>query len=201
MKHFFITLLVLQSLIVVGQNDTNRIKADFKAFTIAMEKLNFEHFMDMTYPPVFEIYDREEFKQSMQEAFEGNDEMRLEFVELSDTDAKLSQVFELSNPKTKYAFITYPTKMKMTFLNQSFDEDMKQMMIMMMQSEMMKIEFLNSNTLMMDQKSMMIAINDAKTKKKWKYLNYDTEMDMSDLIPEKIINDANNYYQAYLNGN
>lgn len=202
MKKIIFTLLFFQSIFTVAQSsDVNQIKADSKAFFKALETLDYEHFMEMTYPSVFEVYDKETFKASMKEAFQGNEEIRLEFVDLSDTEVSISRVYELDNPKTKYAFVTYPTKMKMIFHNQTFDESMQEMMKMMMETDLMKIEFLNNNTLLMNQKSMMIAVFDSKTNSKWKYLNFETEMDMDAFLPEKVIKDANNHFQAYLNGN
>jgi hypothetical protein len=202
MKRILLTILVFQSYLLVAQtNDVNQIKADFKSFNHAMQTLDFEHFLDMTYPPVFEIYDREVFKEAIKEALEGNEEIRVEIVEMDESDYIISEVFDMNSPTTKYAFISYPTRMKMTFAEQTFDAEMQEMMALMMETDIMKINFINSNTLLMDQKTLMIAINDSKTNRQWKYLNYDSEMEMSDLIPEKVIEDAIAFFQAYLNEN
>lgn len=202
MKRILLTILVFQSYFIVAQtNDDNQIMADFKSFNQAIQSLDFEHFLDMTYPPVFEIYDREVFKEALKEALGGNDEIKVEMIELDERDYSISQVFDLNSPITKYAFISYPTRMKMTFTDQVFDEEMQEMMALMMETDIMKINFISSNTLLMDQKTLMIAINDSKTNRQWKYLNYDSEMEMSNLLPEKVIEDAIAFFQAYLNQN
>jgi hypothetical protein len=202
MKHIIIVFLFLQSLFLVGQNDAKSIADDSRAFMLAMEAGNYEYFLDIAYPGIFEVYEREVFLEVLKEAMEGNTEVKMEFLNTASTVFDISEIYSLKSPKTKYAFITYPTSMKLTFLNESFDEEMQEMMRMMMQTEYIKIEFLNENTLLVNQKSMLIAINDNKTKQTWKYVNFDpAEFDLLNILPVEMINKAKPHYKAYLSGN
>jgi len=201
MNHILIILLFAQSLFVVGQNDTKNIADDSRAFMQALEEGNYKYFLDIAYPGIFEVYEREVFLEALKEAMEGNAEVKTELLNIENTVFDISEIYSLKRPKTKYAFVTYPTSMEVTFLNESFDEDMQEMMIMMMQTEYMKIEFLNENTLLMNQKSMLIAINDAKTNQTWKYINYDpAEFELLNILPVELINKAKSHYEAYLGG-
>lgn len=202
MKHLLVILLCVQSLFVVGQNDAKRITDDSRAFMQALESGDYEHFLDMTYPQVFEIYERGVFLETLKDAMEGNTELKMEFLNTPNTVFDISEIYILNEPKAKYAFVTYPISMKLTFLNESFDKEIQDMMKMMMETEFMEIDFLNENTLLMKQKSMMIAINDEKTNNKWKYLNYDpTEFEFYNILPEELVNKAKSYYEFYLSGN
>jgi hypothetical protein len=202
MKHIIIVFLFVQSLFVLGQNDAKSIAEDSRAFMHALEEGNYEYFLDIAYPGIFEVYERDVFLEALKEAMEGNAEIKTELLNTESTVFDISEIYSLKRPKTKYAFVTYPTSMKVIFLNESFDEDMQEIMKIMMQTEYMKIEFLNENSILVNQKSMLIAINNNKTKQTWKYINYDpAEFELLNILPVELINKAKTHYKAYLSGN
>lgn len=99
----------------------------------------------------------------------------------------------------KYAFVTYPMKMKMTFLKEKFDAEKKTAMIGMMEVQGMKAKFLDDSTVEISKESMIVAINDKSTGNVWKYMNYDeTNPFFASVIPVEVLKKAKEYYADFL---
>ena len=158
---------------------------------------DYDGILEMTHPAIFEKFDKETMKGLFQKMLEDNEEFQIEII---DTDKLTFEVSEVSKIRdTKYAFVTHPIKMKMTFKNQKFDDSQKEMMVNMMEVQGMKTKFLNENSLEMSKQSMMIAMNDASTKNQWKYLNYDeTNPLYVSVVPVEIMKKAKSYYADFL---
>lgn len=179
------------------KSDQSVIKDDTSQFMIKFQKKDYDGILEMTHPAIFEKFDKKTLKGLFQKMLEDNEEFQIEII---DADKISFEVSEVSKSKdTKYAFVTHPMKMKMTFKNQKFDDSQKEMMVNMMEVQGLKAKFLSENSLEMSKQSMMIAMNDASTKNQWKYLNYDeTNPLYVSVVPVEIMKKAKSYYADFL---
>lgn len=162
------------------------------------EKKDYEGMMDLTHPAIFEKIDRKILTDTFNKMFEGNDEFKMELLSSNNDVFNVSDIFTAQD-NTKYAFSTYPMKMKMIFLKEKFDEEKKKMMVGLMEAQGMNAKFINDTTLEMSKLSMILALNDKTTGNIWKYLNYDEANPLYiSIVPVEVMKKAKEYYANLL---
>ena len=198
MKKILLAFLIFSFATLWSQkSDQSIIREDTSQFMTKFQNKDYDGILDMTHPAIFEKFDKETLKSLFQKMLEDNEEFQMEIIDTDKITFEISEVMKTKD--TKYAFVTHPMKMKMTFKNQKFDDSQKEMMVNMMEVQGMKTKFLNENFLEMSKQSMMIAMNDASTKNQWKYLNYDeTNPLYVSVVPVEIMKKAKNYYADFL---
>ena len=162
------------------------------------EKKDYEGMMDLTHPAIFEKIDRKIMRDTFNKLFEGNDEFKMELMSTNNDVFNVSDIYTAQD-NTKYAFSTYPMKMKMIFLKEKFDEEKKKMMVGLMEAQGMNAKFINDTTLEMSKLSMILALNDKTIGNIWKYLNYDEANPLYiSIVPVEVMKKAKEYYANLL---
>lgn len=198
MKKITLFLAFFLSVFILAQSDEQKkIYADATSFMKYIESGNFDAILDLTLPALFEKMDRAVVKQSFESLSEENDEFSMQILTNSLDGFEVSEIFK--DADTKYAFVTHPTHIKMTFKNREFGDEEKKMMINMMVAQGAKVVFTDKSTIEMTKDSMMIALNDKSTKNQWKYLNYDNTNPLYvSVVPVEIMKKAKEYYADFL---
>lgn len=199
MRKLFLSFLLICSVFMMAQSaDEKKILEDSQSFMSLLEKKDYDMMLDMTHPGIFEKMDKSTLSNSFKAMLEGNEEFKIEIINTDKNAFSVSQIFKTGDG-VKYAFVTYPMKMKMTFLKEKFDEEKKKMMLGMMEMQGMKAQFTNDSALEMSKESMIIALNDKVTKGSWKYLNYDEANPLYvSVVPAEIMTKAKEYYADFL---
>lgn len=191
-------LLIFSGLLLAQSADQKKILEDSKKFMSLFENKDYEGMMDLTHPAIFEKIDRKILTDTFDKLFEGNDEFKMELMSSNNDVFNVSDIFNAQD-NLKYAFSTYPMKMKMIFLKESFDEEKKKMMIGLMEVQGMNAKFINDTTLEMSKLSMILALNDKTTGNTWKYLNYDEANPLYiSIVPVEVMKKAKEYYANLL---
>lgn len=197
-KIIFAFLLVCSAFMMAQSADQKKILEDSNSFMLLMKNKNYEGIMDLTHPALFEKIEKETLINAFKALLEGNQEFKMELEDVSPNAFDVSEIF-FTKEKEKYAFVTYPMKMKMSFLNEKFDDEKKKMMTNMMEIQGIKSKFVDDSTLEMAKQSMIIAVNDKTTNNTWKYVNYDeTNPLFVSIIPVEIMKKAKEYYADFL---
>lgn len=192
MKNYWLIFLFI-SVSGFGQlNDKEQILHDSELFVQALEKREFDTFLDLMYPAAFDYFDRETFKEIIETAYFGNEEFSLEIIELDRIKFEVSEIYT-DIPDVQYAFVHYPLTMKMVFFGEEMDDEKKNVMRKSMEIQGNEIEFPNNNTVISKMQSITIAMKDEKTKGKWRYTNYDEESAFLPMVlPVEVLKKAKN---------
>ena len=188
MKKFWFLFLVLSSLLSFAQkSDNERILEDSRNLLFAIDNKDYDTVLDFTYPVVFQLASRDVLKGLFQMAFEGNEQLKMEFLNLkSVTEFKLSEIYS-SADNSKYAFVSFPMQMRM-ILNGDLDKDQQSGLIQSLREQGMIAKFENSNTIFIDKQSITVALNNSHTDGLWKYINFDeNNAAFSRLIPNEVM--------------
>ncbi|MDQ0067051.1 hypothetical protein [Chryseobacterium lathyri] len=199
MKKLFFLFVILFSGLVFAQNaDQKKILEDSQSFMSMFQKRDYDGMLDLTHPGIFEKVDRQTMTRTFKMLLEGNDEFKIEILDPNKNTFNVSDIFT-TKENTKYAFTTYPMKMKMTFLKEKFDESKKKTVISMMAVQGMDAKFLDDSSLEMSKQAMIIALNDKVTGNTWKYLNYDEANPLYvSVVPVEVMKKAKEYYADLL---
>lgn len=198
MKKLFLLFILISGFLVAQSADQKKILDDSRSMMELMEKKDYNGILNLTHPAIFEKVGRETMLEGFKAMFEGNEEFKIELGKIDQNAFKASEVFS-GKDKVKYAFVTYPMNMKMTFLKEKFDDEKKTMMIGMMEVQGMKAKFVDDHTIEMSKESMTVAINDKSTGNVWKYVNYDeTNPLYASVIPVEVMKKAKEYYADFL---
>jgi len=197
-KLIFIFLFLCSAFLLAQSADQKKILEDSRSFISLFQKKDYDGMLNMTHPAIFEKIDKKSMIDGFKKMFEKNDEFEIEMVDTDQTRFNVSDIFTTTD-NTKYAFSSYPMKMKMTFLKEKFDEDKKKMVLGMMEAQGMKAQFINDTTLEMSKQSMILALNDKTTSNTWKYLNYDEANPLYvSIVPVEVMKKAKEYYANLL---
>lgn len=189
--------IIFSSFFLAQTSDQKKIFEDAVGFMKYTESKDYDKILDLTHPALFEKMDREIIKNSFKAIFEGNDDFSLQLLTKEAEGFEVSEVYKQGN--TKYAFVTHPTHIIMSFKNKISDPTHQKMMVDMMEAQGMKAKFINDSSIEMTKQSMMLALNDASTKNTWKYLNYDESNYLYlSIVPEEIMKKAKSYYADFL---
>ncbi|WP_390451171.1 hypothetical protein [Chryseobacterium sp. Alg-005] len=198
MKKLFFIFILISGFLMAQSADQKKILDDSRSIMVLMEKKDYNGILNLTHPAIFEKISKETMVDAFKTMFEGNEEFKIEIGKIDENAFKASDVFS-GKDNVKYAFVTFPMNMKMTFLKEKFDDEKKKMMIGMMEVQGMKARFLNDNTIEMSKESMTVALNDKSTGNVWKYVNYDeTNPLYASVIPTEVMKKAKEYYADFL---
>lgn len=157
---------------------------------------DYDAILEMTHPKVFDLVSKEDMLGVLQSMFEGTEEMS---IAISDEipEFEVTEVFEDTEHNSDFAFVIYDLNMSMTFHQESFDDETKEMMIKMMKLQNMDVEFISDNSMNVFMPNRMtILINDESTKNKWAMINYDPSSPIFfQLLSAPVLEKAKNYYQ------
>ncbi len=191
-NNIILVALVCVPLFTKAQNAAqNSIRSDAQKMVSFFKNKNYDGFLDITYPKIFEFQDRTSLKAEIKAILDGGDGISIEVLSDEDIPFHISDIYTTED--RKYAFVVYPMKMKMTFENETFDKETKQMMVNMMAQQHMNAKFESDNVIMISKTSLIIALNDSLTNGQWKYLNYDESPLFSKVISDTIISEAKDY--------
>lgn len=175
---FISILFIMISTLSMAQNNEatlNHLDQIAKKMFVDMNNRDFDAILDMTHPKVYDIIPKEQMKNMLKMMFEGTEEFSIDIPKVIP-EYKVSNIFKGNQNNLEYAFISYDMKMKMTFKNQEFDDDAKDMMKGIMQSKGMDVKFISNNTLdIMMNNRMTIILKEDATSNKWVMLNYDPD--------------------------
>ncbi|MCQ9634593.1 hypothetical protein MP477_06450 [Chryseobacterium sp. WG23] len=197
-KLIYIFLFLCSGFLWAQSADQKKILEDSRSFISLFQKKDYDGMVNMTHPAIFEKIDKQTMIDGFKKMFEKNDEFEIEMVDTDQTTFNVSDIFTTAD-NTKYAFSSYPMKMKMTFLKEKFDDDKKKMVLGMMEAQGMEAKFINDTTLEMSKQSMILALNDKTTSNTWKYLNYDEANPLYvSIVPVEVMKKAKEYYANLL---
>ncbi|AWI25903.1 hypothetical protein [Flavobacterium pallidum] len=146
--------------------------------------MNFDTIMDLTYPKVFDIVDRETLSGMMKAMFD-NENMTITLNDIKPTFT-YSDIKEIDGKKL--SVIRYRNGMKMALKGEVTDE----MVNAMQQGLKSTPQFDTVNydkatkTFIIEGPSVMIGVADATTKNEWTFVNYDNEQLFNMIFDEKI---------------
>jgi hypothetical protein len=146
--------------------------------------MKFNDIMDLTYPKVFEIVDRETLSAAMQSMFD-SEMMRITLTDLKPTFA-YSEIKDVDGKK--FSVIRYRNGMKMALEGET-DEQMASMMEEGLKStpQFDKVVYDKAtNTFTVEGNAVMIAVADDTTKNQWTFVNYDDDKLFALIFDEKI---------------
>lgn len=192
----YILVLLLCFYYGTAQDTKKELDSLANRMFVDMNNRDYEAILAMTHPKVFDIVPKEQMKTIIKGIFEGNEEFSIDVPKVIP-DYKLSEITKIEDKDILYAFLSYDMNMNMTFKNQEFEEEEKQMMTNMMQAKGMEVEFLSSNSLALLLKDQVtVFINDDSTANEWVMLNYDPDSPLSyQILPSSILEAAKTHRQ------
>lgn len=194
-----ILLLLLSSIQVFSQVKETKeaeLHGMVKRMFNDMNNRDYDAILEMTHPKVFEMVPKEQMKELLKSMFEGNEEFIIDIPKTAP-EYKLSKVYKGKKNDLQYAFTSYDLKMKMTFKNQEFDKESKEVMKSIMATQGMDVTFISNNAVdvfMTDR--ITILLKDIDTKSKWVMLNYDPDSPMFyKILSSEVLEAAKEYKQ------
>jgi len=192
-----VLLIVMSFNISFAQDETAKVldSISLKMFK-DMNNKDYEAIIDMTHPKVFEIVPKENMLELIKSMFEGNEEFSIE-IPNETPKYKVSEMYRDEESKTDFAFTSYDLKMKMTFNQQDFGEEEKEMMVKMMKIQDMDVKFISNNTLDVLMKNRLtILLKNEETNNNWSMLNYDQNSPLFfQLVATGVIEKSKEYHQ------
>ncbi|WP_299886655.1 hypothetical protein [uncultured Lacinutrix sp.] len=160
---------------------------------------DYNSILEMTHPKVFDIVPKETMATVLKSTFEGNEEFSIDMPK-EIPQYKISSVYKDIDNNSDYAFLSYDLKMTMSFNNQEFDEESKEMMKNMMLMKGMEAEFISNNTLkVLMLNRLTILVKDKATNNKWVMVNYDPDSPLFfKILSVNIIEKAKEYNQGLM---
>lgn len=195
-KLVFISFLLLVTNVIYAQKKGSIEEVDklAKKMFVDMNNRDYEAILEMTHPKVFEIASKEQMMHILKSTLEGNNQFKIEIPKITP-EYKLSELFIEKENNLNYAFTSYDLRMKMTFLNQEFDEDSKKVMKSMMKLKGMEATFVSANTIDVLMKDRItILLKDDSTKNKWVMVNYEPNSPLyANMLPTTLMESAKEY--------
>lgn len=160
-----------------------------------MNNKDYDAILDSTHPKVFELIPKESMKDVLKSMFEGNEDLIIELPKLNP-EYKLTQIYKGEN-NLEYAFVSYDLNTKMTFPNQEFDDETKQIMFSSMKAKGFDIEFTSNNSMdVLIKNSMTIIIRENATNYKWAMVNYNPDSPLFyQILPSEVMEKAREHKQ------
>lgn len=195
MKKLIFLFGLLFSVSFYAQNaDQQSILKDAKSFVHLTKDKNYDAVLDLTYPLIFEKFKREDLAKVFKQMMDGADDFKIEFLLEEKDPFEVSEISK-DNQGTEYAFVTYPSRFQMKFLKEAFDKEGQNLMISVMELQGMKAQFVDDKTVLIQKQGMMVALKDKITKGTWKYLNFDEDNKLGEmLLSKEILSKAKDYY-------
>lgn len=161
-----------------------QLRTDAKKMYDAAYTMDFEAIADFTYPKLFDFVTKEAFIELMDNTFQ-NEILKVRLVYPSVT-------FNYSEIKTiedrKFCVIRYKNAMRLTYEEKMEPEKIGETIkVMEASKKYTSVTFeKNRNSLFIIGDVIAVAIADASTKNKWKFVNYDDGKTFSTLFSENI---------------
>lgn len=197
LKRILFSLLVITALSNSHAQESKSVIEDLahKMFVDVLNK-DFDAIVDMTHPKVFDIAPKDQIKEVFKMTFEGNNEFSIEMFD-KIPEYKVSEVFKGAENNLEYAFVSYDMRMKMTFNNQEFDDESKEMMTSMMKAQGMDITFISNSTMdVLLKDSLTIMLKEDATNNQWVMVNYDADSPLFyQVVSSDLIEKAKEYKQ------
>jgi hypothetical protein len=178
-------------LFVIASTAFSQTMESLKASTEKMYKsstdMKFDDVMDLTYPKVFEIVDRETLSKTMKSTFD-NEMMTLTLLDVKPTFT-YSGIKEVDGKK--FSVVRYRNGMKMALKGDVNDEMVKAMTDGLKTSPQFdKVTYDKAlKSIFVEGNAVMIAVADASTNNEWTFVNYDNEQ-LFGLVFDKKVKEA-----------
>lgn len=191
----FLICFLLTSVQVFSQE----VKEIANKMFVDMNNRDYDAILDMTHPKVFEIVSKEQMKTVLKSTFEGNEELTIDFPK-DIPDFKVSEIYKEEKDNLSYAFVTYDMTMSMTFNQQTFDKDSKEMMKGVMKAKDMDVTFTSDSSMsVLMNNRMTIIMKDTSTENKWVMINYDPDSPLFyRILPSTLLEAAKDYKQEVM---
>ena len=178
------------------ENELDALVLEMFAFT---EQKDYDKLLDLTYPKLFDYVSKDAMKELIIGMFEGNEEIKIEIAKGVPAYV-ISEIYTIDDKNIEFGFVSYLLDMQMTFLNQSFDEQSKEMMTTMMKVQGMEATFLSDTEVrLLQPNSITIFIKDEVTNGDWYLINYNpNEPIFFELLPVEVIEKANLFKQEMI---
>ncbi|CAH8282076.1 hypothetical protein EV196_11043 [Mariniflexile fucanivorans] len=181
-----------------SSNDAEHMHLDnlAKQMFVDINNRDFDALLQMTHPKVFEILPKEDMKNFLKSMFEGTEELSIDMPKIIP-NYKLSEIYNIEKDTLKFAFVSYDMNFKMTFNNQEFDDDAKEMMLPIMEAQGMEVEFLSNKTMsVLVKDSLTIILKDNNTNNEWVMANYNPDSPFFyQIMPSALMEKAKEYKQ------
>lgn len=181
-----ITYIALLFVSVLQAQTLTELQLETKKVYEANYTMDFNTILDYTYPKVFDIVDKKTMYETLDKTFQ-NEEFGVRFV-YPDPKFNFSDLKKIDNQT--FCLVSYNGAIRMKFEEKLDDQTSKRMLdAFQISMRDKKVSFeKDRNSFLIEGNSIMIAISDALTQKKWKFLNYDpTQMDfLNKIVPENI---------------
>ena len=166
---------------------------------VDMNNRDYDAILDMTHPKVFDIVPKEQMKAVLKSTFEGSNEYSID-IPKQIPEFKVSKVYKEEKDNLSYAFITYDMTMTMTFNQQTFDAQTKEMMKGVMQAKDMDVTFTSDSSMsVLMNNRMTIIMKDTATENKWVMINYDPDSPLFyKILPSTLLETAKVYKQEIM---
>ncbi|TCP26899.1 hypothetical protein EV195_102241 [Tenacibaculum skagerrakense] len=166
---------------------------------VDMNNRDYDAILDMTHPKVFDIVPKEQMKAVLKSTFEGSNEYSID-IPKQIPEFKVSKVYKEEKDNLSYAFITYNMSMTMTFHQQTFDAQTKEMMKGVMQAKDMDVTFTSDSSMsVLMNNRMTIIMKDTATENKWVMINYDPDSPLFyKILPSTLLETAKVYKQEIM---
>lgn len=197
MKKIFLLLIIciFHFTVFAQKSDVNQLIEDAKTMIKSTKNKNFDAILDLTYPKLFEISDRESMKKEF-ELMTADD--KIKFLTEDNAPIEVKGIFDDAE-KNKYAIIQYPNVLSMNLGKKSGKEE-QDMMKSIFEMQGLKAEFISEDTVILHQNSIVIAIQDKLTNGKWLYLSYGNNDEMlSKIISAEILEKAKSIHKESTN--
>ncbi len=182
----------------VSQEDV--IAKQLDSLTLKMFKdvnnKDFESIINMTHPKVFDLVPKDAMVSVFKTMFEGNEQYSV-LIPNEIPVYKLTEVKNDAESNTDYAFVSYDMKMTMTFNDQKFGDEEKEMMVKMMKTQDMYVNFISDSSLdVLMRHRVVIMLNSADTNNNWAMLNFDKDSPLIfKILPTSLIEKTKEYHQ------
>ncbi|MGX7668262.1 hypothetical protein [Flavobacterium pedocola] len=175
---FFLSLLQAQSV--------SELKTSTQKIYEASYNMDFNGILDYTYPKLFDIVKRETMYETLDKTFQ-NEQFGVRFV-YPNPKFTFSELKKIGNQT--FCIINYKGAIRMKF-EEKIDDATAQTMITSFKESMKdkKITFeKDRNSFLIEGNDVMIAVSDALTQNKWRFVNYDIAQKtfLDKVIPEAI---------------
>ena len=166
---------------------------------VDMNNRDYDAILDMTHPKVFDIVPKEQMKAVLKSTFEGSNEYSID-IPKQIPEFRVSKVYKEEKDNLSYAFITYDMTMTMTFHQQTFDAQTKEMMKGVMQAKDMDVTFTSDSSMsVLMNNRMTIIMKDTATENKWVMINYDPDSPLFyKILPSTLLETAKVYKQEIM---
>jgi ribosomal protein L7/L12 len=183
MKIKFVLLFFFMGMAGSFAQNMESLKARAEKMYAATYAMDLKTVLDLTYPKVFEIMDRETLETAMGSVYE-NEDMSISFTKekVKFTYSDIKQV-----DGKKFNVIKYRSGMKMSLKEALDDEYIDLMAHGLKESGQYDTVTYDkpTNSFLIEEDSILLAVADSSTKNEWTFVNYDDDQLFKMIFDEK----------------